>query len=212
MTGTQIGFNGGLIYKFIDNKVSIIEETPLKSVSAQKIINHVNQNFPDLSQSYYDKNNWYTYKLDEGIDYETNLTLQPPTIIEKSVYLKPKTPIFKIMLITFDSNEMIKLNQELKSLKIDDITIQQSGNFYLEITHNNAKKSAGIEYILNNEDISYKDTACFGDGHNDLPMFECVGTSIAMGNSSDDIKNKATYITLSNDQDGVGQGIWKYLK
>ena len=34
-------------------------------------------------------------------------------------------------------------------------------------------------------------------------MFEAAGLSVAVANASDDIKSKADYITLSNDEDGV---------
>lgn len=38
---------------------------------------------------------------------------------------------------------------------------------------------------------------------NDISMFEEAGISVAVANASDDIKNKADYVTLSNNEDGV---------
>lgn len=38
---------------------------------------------------------------------------------------------------------------------------------------------------------------------NDISMFEEAGISVVVANASDDIKNKADYVTLSNDEDGV---------
>ena len=39
-------------------------------------------------------------------------------------------------------------------------------------------------------------------GH-DLPMFGCVGTSVAMRNASAEVQHSATQVTASNDEDGV---------
>lgn len=51
------------------------------------------------------------------------------------------------------------------------------------------------------------DVECFYNNvrndKNDISMFEEAGISVAVANASDDIKNKADYVTLSNDEDGV---------
>ena len=46
-------------------------------------------------------------------------------------------------------------------------------------------------------------TYAFGDGLNDLSMFERVDYSIAMGNSQATVKEAATFITRSNDENGI---------
>lgn len=43
----------------------------------------------------------------------------------------------------------------------------------------------------------------FGDYHNDLEMMEQAKYSFAMGNAHADIKEKAQYMTKTNDEDGV---------
>jgi len=81
-----------------------------------------------------------------------------------------------------------------------------------ELALNLAKKSKGIAHILRKEQLAKEETAAFGDGHNDLPMLEMVGYPIVMDNAFDDIKAIAYKITKSNDEDGVGYGIHKFLK
>ena len=46
-------------------------------------------------------------------------------------------------------------------------------------------------------------TYAFGDGLNDLTMFETVDYPIAMGNSQATVKEAATFITRSNDENGI---------
>lgn len=214
LKGVQVAFNGGLIYRIGDNnEVLPIHTQIIKKETVQDLLKGIRQHFPQVSLSYYDMNNWYCDKIDEGIQYEHNLTQQTPTFIHnENQFLEGKLNTFKIMMITFDEENMRELAKYLQSLDLPEITIQRSGKAYLEITHHMAKKSKGIAYILKKEHLPKEETAAFGDGHNDLPMLEMVGYPIVMDNAFDDIKAIAYKITKSNDEDGVGYGIHKYLK
>ena len=77
----------------------------------------------------------------------------------------------------------------------------------MEITHTNAKKSLGIEYVMNLKNIDRDSTVAFGDGENDISMLQSAGYSIVMGNASDKVKEHADLITKSNNEDGVAYAI-----
>lgn len=47
------------------------------------------------------------------------------------------------------------------------------------------------------------DVVVFGDDYNDLIMFDPRWTSIAMGNACDALKEKASYVTDDNVNDGI---------
>lgn len=51
--------------------------------------------------------------------------------------------------------------------------------------------------------IAPEDCIAFGDGGNDVPMFWCVGVSVAMGNTSDAVKAAATHVAPDIDEDGL---------
>ena len=64
------------------------------------------------------------------------------------------------MLITFDGNEMRALKAKLEELNLPNVSIQQAGDFYLEITHKKKlKKSVGIDYIIKEEKLHKKRTS-----------------------------------------------------
>ena len=42
-------------------------------------------------------------------------------------------------------------------------------------------------------------------------MIEYAGLGVAMGNATDEIKEMADYVTLSNDEDGVAHVINKFI-
>ena len=51
-----------------------------------------------------------------------------------------------------------------------------------------------------------------GDCRNDLIMIEAAGFGVAMANSMEMLKQKADYITLSNEEDGVAAAIRHFLQ
>lgn len=212
LTGAQIAFNGGLIFLPDQGRFTPLAETPLSHAATNKLLQVIARDFPKVSLSYYDRSHWYTARIDDGIKFEQSLTEQAPQLIVNTPAAAATLTVFKIMLITFNEGEMEALEQALANLAMPDIAVQRSGGAYLEITAKAAKKSAGIEYILNRLQLRREETAAFGDGHNDLPMLEAVGTPIAMANAHEDIKQVCKYITDGNDEDGVGVGILRWLK
>lgn len=72
-------------------------------------------------------------------------------------------------------------------------------------------KGTTIKYLLNQLNLSKENSLCFGDNNNDINMFEQCGTKVAMENSLDELKEKADYITLDNNNDGIYYFIKKYF-
>jgi len=64
-------------------------------------------------------------------------------------------------------------------------------------------KGQGIQALKKMLNITAENILCFGDGNNDLTMFEECKYGIAMGNAIDALKAKAVYITKSNAEDGL---------
>ena len=53
---------------------------------------------------------------------------------------------------------------------------------------------------------------CCGDGMNDLSMIEYAGLGVAMANAEPLVKEKADFITKSNDEDGVLHVINQFMR
>jgi 3-deoxy-D-manno-octulosonate 8-phosphate phosphatase KdsC-like HAD superfamily phosphatase len=53
--------------------------------------------------------------------------------------------------------------------------------------------------------------ATLGDQLNDVLMFERSGTSIAMGNASDEVQRRATFVTASNEEEGFAKAIEEFI-
>jgi len=81
----------------------------------------------------------------------------------------------------------------------------------LEVSAENVTKADGIVKALNHIGVDIKNSYAFGDGYNDTEMLERVGTGIAMGTASDDLKRRAKFVVPSVFDDGVAVGIEKYI-
>ena len=73
------------------------------------------------------------------------------------------------------------------------------------------KKSAGLQRLMDVLHIGREELLACGDAHNDLPMMELAGLSVAMENAYDNVKAAADYITRSNNDDGVAYAIQKFV-
>jgi len=83
------------------------------------------------------------------------------------------------------------------------------GCYFLTILHKDADKSHGIESVAHYMDFDLKNLTVFGDNFNDVGMFKIAGSSVAMKNAQEGVKQKANIVLPhTNDEDGVA----KYLE
>ena len=64
-------------------------------------------------------------------------------------------------------------------------------------------KAAGVAMVVDQLGLKPENVMVFGDGLNDLELFDYAGISVAMGISHDKIKEKADYITKTLEEDGI---------
>jgi Cof subfamily protein (haloacid dehalogenase superfamily) len=91
-------------------------------------------------------------------------------------------------------------------------TAVRSQTYYLDISPPGHDKGTFVEAIANRLGISTDAVATIGDMQNDLPMFKNSGLSIAMGNATDDVKNQATEVTTSNEDEGFAEAAEMILR
>lgn len=64
-------------------------------------------------------------------------------------------------------------------------------------------KGSSCVFLTEYAGLKQEDSYAFGDGMNDIEMLELVGHGIAMGNSTEEVKRSADYVTDSVDNDGL---------
>jgi Cof subfamily protein (haloacid dehalogenase superfamily) len=74
---------------------------------------------------------------------------------------------------------------------------------YIEFMNPQVSKGRALTALATQLDIPMVLVVAFGDGYNDESMMRVAGYRVAMGNSVDEIKACADYITETNQNDGV---------
>lgn len=78
-----------------------------------------------------------------------------------------------------------------------------SGPGCLDFVNTGVSKGTAVEKICKKLGIAFNEAAVFGDNFNDVPMFEKVYYSFAMGNASEEVKALARFTAQTNNDDGV---------
>ena len=68
-------------------------------------------------------------------------------------------------------------------------------------------KAEGIRATLEAYGLKREEIVAFGDGGNDLSMLALAGTSVAMGNAVQAVKDQADYVTDTVEADGVSKAL-----
>lgn len=112
--------------------------------------------------------------------------------------------------ITGYPQESSDIGALIRGLKPDFQVIVHPEHNYNEIIPAGYSKASGIELLLSHLGLSRKNSYAFGDSRNDLEMFDAVDYGIAMGNSPDEVKQRAPYETLSLFDGGIEYGLKKF--
>ena len=144
-------------------------------------------------------------------------------LVESIDDLLDKNPNLIVSLCIFggeqdDLNRVIKKVEKFNNVNnsiVCDYSYIKNGmtiySKYFDVMRKGVNKKNAINKLIKELGINHNEIIIIGDSGNDLPMFECDGLKIAMSNADDFIKQKADYITDSNNNNGVAKAIKKFI-
>lgn len=88
-----------------------------------------------------------------------------------------------------------------------EVTTTSSVKGLFEIAPAGNSKGSGVTHLCELLGLSREEVCVFGDYINDLPMFRAAGMSVAVGNADEEVKRKATFISETNNDDGVARAL-----
>jgi Cof subfamily protein (haloacid dehalogenase superfamily) len=74
-----------------------------------------------------------------------------------------------------------------------------------------ASKGDSLSSIADRHGIAREEVMAIGDNHNDLTMLEYAGLGVVMANAEEELKKLGFALTSSNEEDGVGVAIERYI-
>lgn len=128
------------------------------------------------------------------------------------LFKKNDLKVYKLIALV-DHSELDKVDQVKQSLAhFAEISMASSFPNNIEITSFKAHKGRALLRYGEINNLQFEEIYAFGDGGNDLSQFEVATMSVAMANAPEEVKEKATFVTKSNDEDGVTHAIRNVLK
>ncbi|MTV82492.1 Cof-type HAD-IIB family hydrolase [Secundilactobacillus folii] len=115
-------------------------------------------------------------------------------------------PVYMMLVITTEENDKA-YTENFK----DKLTFFRQTPYSIDVVAPGVSKKAGIEKLLAQPQFKGLPTYAFGDGNNDLPMFDVVDHAIAMGNGLKHVQEAAEYVTTANTNHGIVNGL-KHFK
>ena len=154
---------------------------------------------------------WLTRNPDgEYVGHEIRAIKHDPVIVDDfAPYL---TRACKIVGASSDAALLIRCEAAMKQAVGEQATAVRSQTYYLDVTPPGHDKGTFVEAMAKRLGVPSAEVATIGDMQNDLPMFARSGMSVAMGNASDDVKQRATFVTASNEDEGFAKAIEMVLK
>lgn len=200
-TGPIAAFNGGTV---IAPDGSIVERHRLGRDA-------VEQSFAIAAQSgatpwIFAEGRWHIIDPGNGhVPREILASAQQPVVERDMTHLFGE--VDKLTWVSDDYDLLVDLQAKMRAAFGDEATIGMSQTYYLDLTHPLANKGDGVATLARIAGVDLATVAVLGDQYNDVPMFERAGLAIAMGQAPEPVQAKATYISSSNDEDGVARAI-----
>jgi Cof subfamily protein (haloacid dehalogenase superfamily) len=154
-----------------------------------------------LVASFYSGFDCYVEAIDDTIEDETRIVGFGPAVSRLSGEMLQNV---QKMLIMGAPQDVRGLYEELVCKGLG-ANLSFSKPEYLEISPAGVTKATGLAFVCRHLDVPASSVIAVGDSFNDVEMLRFAGLGVAMGNAPQAVKQVASLIIHSNDEDGVAQ-------
>lgn len=103
-----------------------------------------------------------------------------------------------------DQIDQVAPLRELLSEKLD-LNVTSAAYFNVEATHQEANKATALKSLCKILNVEEDETAIFGDGLNDLILFQNFKETYAVANACKEVKESAKYHIKNHNEDAVAE-------
>lgn len=110
------------------------------------------------------------------------------------------------------SEDQQKLDILVKEFsKYEELELSNSLPTNIEVNAKGVSKAQALHFLCDRIGITMENVMACGDSLNDIKMIQEAGIGVAMGNAQEAIKKVADYMTVTNNEGGVGEAIEKFV-
>lgn len=179
-----------------DGRLQLHKRNSIPLAEAQRVVRVATS--LGLTANWFTCNEWTVSHVDEHVRREASVVGLKPRLKDFS---RISDPPDKLMFMV-GPDETHRLAQ-LAGMLPGSVTAQLSNPTYLEVTNRGVDKGSTLQELCQGWNLRAEDVVAIGDGPNDLGMFGFAATSIAPANARQAVLAAATFVTSSNDDDGV---------
>lgn len=221
-----IAYSGALI---LDEDRKVLYSDDFEKETAVRVIDFIEENQMDCTWNIYT----IPYRTDPACPAEAGVTGCSPGI-EDTWIVKDKTDprvvreenivhayaaegtaadlpegarIGKILCMC-SPDRILDIEERLKA-EFPELSIVRSSGILLEIMQMGVTKQSAVEKLCGLWKIPLHSTVAFGDHYNDVEMLETAAMPFLMGNAPEELKNRFSNITDSNDEEGIWHALLK---
>jgi len=147
-------------------------------------------------------------KWNKILEEEDKINIKVVNSLEDAVK-EEGNKIVKAVVVDSNENYLRYIRDNLNSMGMSSVSQSLKGN--MEVMNKGVSKGNAIKILCELYDIDKNEVIAIGDNENDISMIEYAGMGVAMGNASDNVKEKADYVTGDYLEDGVAQAIEKFV-
>lgn len=199
------GFNGGVV---VNPDYSFLSGHLLTADASKEIIRQIREH--GLDAWLYTDSDWYITDANAPHVAREQWTVKFAPIVT-SDFDAHLEHVVKIVGVSDDLEAVARTEKDLQAWGGKKISAERSQPYYLDVTHPHATKGFVVMMLSGMLKIPAEHIATIGDMPNDVLMFEKSGTSIAMGNASQEVQKSATYVTTSCDDEGFANAMEKFV-
>lgn len=194
-------FNGSSI---VDPQLKPLEQHVIPDAAVRKSLKLLADHGVDAWL--FTNDQWLIFRDDgQYVAHEQNTIKSDPTeVADFEPFVKCAC---KIVGASADAELLERCERAMQAALGDQALAIRSQSYYLDVTPPGQNKGTFVKAMAQRLGISTDEIVTIGDMQNDLAMFKVSGTSIAMGNATDDIKQQASHVTGSNDADGFAEAV-----
>jgi Cof subfamily protein (haloacid dehalogenase superfamily) len=200
------GFNGGV---FVNPDLSVIESHTIDGATARQTLQLMLDHH--LDAWIYTADDWFIRDKNAPHVARETSTVRFEAKVVTSFGDEHLARAVKIVGVSDDLKLVADCEKVAQRTLSKTASAARSQPYYLDVTHPKANKGTVVTTLSKFFDIGPGQIATIGDMPNDVFMFRESGFSIAMGNSSDEVKSQASAVTDSNENDGFAKAVCKLI-
>lgn len=206
LQGPIAGFNGGV---FVNPDLSVIESYTIDVATARQTLQLMLDR--DLDAWIYTADDWFIRNKNAPHVARETSTVRFEAKVVTSFRDEQLVRAVKIVGVSDDLKLMAECEEVAQRTLGKTASAARSQPYYLDVTHPKANKGTVVTTLSKFFNIEPGQIATIGDMPNDVFMFRESGFSIAMGNSSHEVKSQASAVTDSNENDGFAKAVRKLI-